>query len=158
MPRDEYRRALDEAVREYERAIADRAALETRIAQLHQTIGTLTTLCGFTPTVPFGLTDACRVALRGAGRPMTAVEVRDRLHATGYDLEKYANPLAAIHTVLKRLRAAGEADSTPADASARTAYAFVSPTERPPTAPARVRAEARSQGGRGAQTPVRSRR
>lgn len=105
--------------------MADRAALDTRIAQLHQTIGTLTKLCGFTPTVPFGLTDACRVALRGAGRPMTAVDVRDRLGATGYDLEKYANPLAAIHTVLKRLREAGEATSTPADASSRTAFSAV---------------------------------
>ena len=52
MSQDEYRRALDAAVREFERAIADRATLDSRIAQLQQTIGTLTRLCGFTPTVP----------------------------------------------------------------------------------------------------------
>jgi hypothetical protein len=159
MPRDDYRKALDAAVREYERAMAERAALETRIAQLHQTIGTLTKLCGFTPTVPFGLTDACRVALRGAGRPMTAVDVRDRLHATGYDLEKYANPLAAIHTVLKRLHAAGEAASTPADESARTAYAFVGPTAPRLAPPARGASNAKRPPDARAGRPVaRSRR
>jgi hypothetical protein len=39
---------------------------------------TLTRLLGLTPTVPLGLTDACRMVLRG-GQPMTPVEVRDRL-------------------------------------------------------------------------------
>jgi hypothetical protein len=34
--------------------------------------------------------------------------VRDRLQAFGFDLSKYANDLAAIHTILKRLNEAGE--------------------------------------------------
>ena len=125
MPADDYRRALDAAVKEYERASADRAVLDARIAQLQQTIGTLTRLCGFTPTVPFGLTEACRLVLRNARAPMTAVQVRERLTAIGFDHEKYANGLAAIHTVLKRLEAAGEAALTPADETTRQAYAFL---------------------------------
>jgi hypothetical protein len=120
-----YREALDAALREYEQALADQAALETRIAQLRQTIGTLTTLCGYTPTVPYGLTDACRTALRCAGRPLTAIEVRDRLAATGFDLDRYANALAAVHTVLKRLEQSGEAEIGPADETSRTAYEFL---------------------------------
>jgi hypothetical protein len=60
-----------------------------------------------TPTVPLGLTDAVRLIMRG-GVPMTPVEVRDRLHAIGFDTEKYANDLAAVHTILKRLNHAGE--------------------------------------------------
>lgn len=129
MPADDYRRALDAALREYEQALASRAGLDQRIAQLQQTIGTLTRLCGYTPTVPFGLTDACRVTLRCAPGPMTAVEVRDRLQATGFDLGRYANPLAAIHTVLGRLAESGEAAISEADETTRTAYAF---RERPP--------------------------
>jgi hypothetical protein len=120
----DYQRALDAALRELEQALADRAALETRIAQLHETVGTLTRLCGFTPTVPFGLTDACRMALRCAAGPMTAIEMRNRLDATGFDLTRYANALAAIHTVLKRLVDAGEASAVDADESSRLAYAF----------------------------------
>jgi hypothetical protein len=121
----EYRAALDAAVKEYERAVADRARLDDRIAQLRQTIATLTKLCGFTPTVPLGLTDACRLVLRNAGKPMTAVDVRERLTTIGFDHEKYANGLAAIHTVLKRLEESGEAALAEDDEATRQAYEFV---------------------------------
>lgn len=125
MPDAEYRRALEAAIREYEKAVADRTALDARISQLHQTIGTLTKLCGFTPTVPFGLTDACRLVLRNAGKPMTAVQVRERLDSIGFDVEKYANSLAAIHTVLKRLTEHGEAALAEDDETTRQAYEFL---------------------------------
>src|SRR5215467_7938769 len=109
MSKDEYRRALDAAVREYERLTAEHAALESRIAQLKHSIAALTKLCGYEPTVP-----------------LTALEVRDRLSSIGVDLDKYSNALASIHTVLKRMHGAGElverdrAD----DPTARLAYAF----------------------------------
>jgi len=123
MSSDDYRRALDTALREYERVTADRAALDQRIVQLQQTIGTLTRLYGFTPTVPLGLTDACRLVLRGSHAPMTAMQVRERLDAIGLvDLTRYANALSAIHTVLKRLHEAGEAWVVELDDSSRTAY------------------------------------
>jgi hypothetical protein len=104
----DYRQALDAAIREYEQLGQQRRDIDKRLAQLAQTIGTLNRLCGFAPTVFWGLTDACRVVLRGAGHPMTPVDVRDRLEAMGFDLSKYASSLAAIHTVLKRLKDAGE--------------------------------------------------
>jgi len=103
----DYRGALAAAIREYEALGQQRRAIDDRIAQLGQTIGTLTRLLGLTPTVPLGLTDACRMVLRG-GQPMTPVEVRDRLRAIGIDMSKYANDLAAVHTILKRLHASGE--------------------------------------------------
>jgi hypothetical protein len=103
----DYQAALAAAIQEYEALGQQRRAIEDRIAQLGQTIGTLTRLLGLTPTVPLGLTDACRMVLR-AGRPMTPVEVRDRLLAIGMDMSKYANDLAAVHTILKRLNASGE--------------------------------------------------
>lgn len=108
MRNPEYKSALDAACREYERLLADRAALDDRLAQLQETIASLTRLCGYEPTVPWGLTDAIRIVLRGADGSMTPLDVRDRLAAVGFDLSKYANVLSAIHTVLKRLNRAGE--------------------------------------------------
>jgi len=125
MTTDDYRRALDAAIAEYERLGAERQAIDRRLTELAQTISTLSRLCGLTPTVPWGLTDACRVVLR-SGRPMTPTDVRDRLLAIGFDLSKYSNELAAIHTVLKRLNEAGESRFL-AGGSNRGAYLWDQP-------------------------------
>src|SRR5437773_5278373 len=103
-----YRRARVRACREYARLTGARVALEERIDQLLEAIGTLTKLCGLTPSVPWGITDACRTVLRNAARPMTPVDVRNRLASIGFDLARYSNDLSAIHTVLKRLNQSGE--------------------------------------------------
>jgi hypothetical protein len=108
MPHPEYRRALEAATREYEALGVQRNEIDRRLAELAQTIGTLSRLLGLTPTVPIGLTDAIRLVVRGAGVPMTPIEIRDRLRAIGFDVEKYANDLAAVHTILKRLNESGE--------------------------------------------------
>ena len=107
MTSEDYRAALAAAVKEYETLGRQRREIDDRLAQLGQTIGTLTRLLGLTPTVPLGLTDACRMVIRG-GHPMTPVQVRDRLLAMGFDVSKYANDLAAVHTILKRLNSSGE--------------------------------------------------
>ena len=107
MTTDDYRRALDAAVREYESLGQQRQDIDKRLSELAQTISTLSRLCGLTPTVPWGLTDACRIVLR-SGSPMTPTDVRDRLLSIGFDLSKYSNELAGIHTVLKRLNESGE--------------------------------------------------
>lgn len=104
----DYRAALDAAIKEYEALGDERRRIDDRLAQLAQTIGTLSRLLGLTPTVPLGLTDACRLALRGAGLPLTPLEVRDRLQSMGVDLTVYTNDLSAIHTILKRLNESGE--------------------------------------------------
>jgi hypothetical protein len=148
MPDTDYRRALDAAVREYERAIGDRAALDARIAQLQQTIGTLSRLCGLRPTVPWGLTDACRTVLRNAGQPLSAVEIRGRLVAIGYDLDRYANPLAAIHTVLKRLAEAGELSADGRLDASRMAYRFLGAATATGVAAPRRQAPAATAPGR----------
>ena len=121
----DYQRALDAALRELEQAMAQRAALETRIAQLRQTVGTLNRLCGYEPTVPWSLTDACRVVLRSAAAPLTAVEIRNRLQTIGLDTTRYANALSAVHTVLKRLVETGEILPAEHDESTRLAYEFL---------------------------------
>jgi len=108
MTHDDYRRALEAAIREYEELGAQRHGIDKRLAELAQTIGTLSRLLGLTPTVPLGLTEAIRLVVRGAGVPMTPTEVRDRLRAIGFDVSRYVNDLAAVHTILKRLNESGE--------------------------------------------------
>lgn len=120
-----YRAALDAAIREYEELGAKRREIDARLSALAQTIGTLSRLMGLTPTVPLGLTDACRLVLR-AGLPMTPVEVRDRLAGIGVDLSVYVSELSAIHTVLKRLNEAGELRLVPR-ASGKHAYLWQAP-------------------------------
>lgn len=122
---NEYRRALDAAVREYEQLAAERQRTDKRLSELAQTVGTLSRLCGLTPTVPWGLTDACRTILRNAGTAMTPAEIRDRLGAIGCDLSVYSNALAAIHTTLKRLADAGELRITPATPGTKASYVWV---------------------------------
>jgi hypothetical protein len=124
---DDYRRALEKATREYEELLAERTRLDERLAQLAQTIGSLMRLCDLTPTVSLGLTDACRMVLKAAGHPLTAVEVRDQLETMGFDVARYANDLASIHTILNRLNQAGQVDFVPR-AHGKPAYRW----RRPP--------------------------
>ena len=108
MTEPEYRRALEAAIAEYESLGEQRQQIDARLSELAQTISTLSRLCGIVPTVPWGLTEACRTVLRNAGGPMTPVEVRDRLLGIGVDLSRYSSDLAAVHTTLKRLNETGE--------------------------------------------------
>lgn len=128
MTADNYRAALDAAIKEYETLGDQRRTIDRRLSELAQTIGNLSRLLGLVPTVPLGLTDACRLVLRG-GLPMTPVDVRDRLLGIGMDLSVYANDLSAIHTVLKRLNEGGEVRLLPRP-SGRNQYLW----QAPPTA------------------------
>ena len=124
---DDYRRALEKATREYETLLAERTRLDERLARLTQTMGSLMRLCDLTPAISLGLTDACRMVLKAARDPLTGVEVRQGLETMGFDVGRYANDLASIHTVLKRLHQAGEADLVPR-AHGKPAYRW----HRPP--------------------------
>jgi len=114
MSDEKYPRALAAAIDESRRLTAERQRIEGRLSELAESVGTLSRLCGLAPTAPWGLTDACRTVLRNAGGPMTAAEVRDRLAVIGFDLSRYGNALAALHTTLKRLAEAGEVAATAA--------------------------------------------
>lgn len=140
-------------MREYETALEQRVELDSRIARLAQAIGHLTRLCGLEPTIPWGLTDACRMVLKAAGHPLTAVEVRAQLEALGFDLTRYTNDLAAIHTILKRLTGSGEARFV-ARAWDKPGYEWQTParsltivTEAPRTKHKRAGARKRAGGG-----------
>ena len=125
MTNADYRAALEAAAKEYEDLGEQRRKIDERLTQLAQTIGTLSRLIGLTPTVPLSITDAVRLAMR-AGVPMTPPEVRDRLVSIGVDLSQYANELAVIHTVLKRLNEAGEIRILPKQ-NGKHAYLWAKP-------------------------------
>ena len=128
MTSEDYRTALTAAIKEYEALGEQRRDIDNRLAQLAQTIGTLSTLLGLTPTVPMSITDAVRLAMR-TGVPMTPLEVRERLLSIGVNLSTYSNDLAVIHTVLKRLNEAGELRLIPRP-NGKNAYLW----SRPPRA------------------------
>ena len=109
--RDDYRRALKGAMEEYERLRGKRDELDTCLAQLEQTIGTLAALLKRESLPQAGFTDAIRTVLRASVEALTPRQVRDQLVASGFPLSEYSNPLASIHTVLKRLVRAREAHS-----------------------------------------------
>ena len=152
---EEYRKALDAASCELETLAAERADLDRRIGQLMQTVGNLMRLCDLTPTVPLGLTDGCRMVLRAAGAPLSAVEVRAQLAAMGIDLSRYENDLAAIHTTLKRLIQSGQARFIP-QPWGKPAYQWMQP---PRVIVGQTRAEVDALIDRkGRRAPLRGRR
>ena len=155
MTATDYRRALAAAAAECEQLTAERQRIDTRLGELAETIATLSRLCGLAPTAPWGLTDACRTVLRNAGRPMSPAEVRDRLSVIGFDLSRYGNPLAALHTTLKRLAGAGEIAAVEAGPRKIT-YTW----QRPPGAATRILQEARINAAvaRSQRPPARGRR
>jgi hypothetical protein len=125
MTSEDYRSALAAAIKEYEVLGQRRREIDDRLAQLAQTVGTLSRLLGLAPTVPMSITDAVRLAAR-SGVPMTPLEVRERLLAIGVDLSSYSNDLAVIHTVLRRLNEAGELRVIPKPGG-KHAYLWVKP-------------------------------
>jgi len=70
----------------------------------------------FVEASEIGITDSVRAALRNnAGRKLTAMQVRDVMVVGGFDLskEKYKNPMATIHQVIRRLVDSGQVRSYP---------------------------------------------
>ena len=75
-----------------------------------------------------GPTDAVRMILRDASRPLRPRQVRDRLEAFGYDKLPKDNPMATVHGILKRLVVTGDVKDVVEDK--KTAYRLVTPLER----------------------------
>lgn len=90
---------------ELERALEEH---EKQIVELVRTVNFLAPMVGEQPlaeaaTPPGGMTDCIRDLLKDATEPLTAAEIREKLEVLGFDMKSYSNPLATIHTVLRRL-------------------------------------------------------
>jgi hypothetical protein len=144
----DYRKALEAAAREWETLAAERAKLDQRLGELQQTIATLSRLCGYVPTVPFGLADGCRLILMRHEAPLSATRVREELEAMGFELSKHANPLASVHVTLKRLVEAGQARFLPGGPGRSPQYAWKGPKVAGKAAPGRPALRADEIGAR----------
>src|ERR1051325_1586626 len=121
----DYKALFQSAKLELDEVEAKKAELEASIVQfdrqiaaLNQTLVAIAPLAGETPPtgmskdrVQEGLTASVRSILAEADGPLTASEIRDLLEQRGFDMKSYSNPLATLHTVLRRLTDAGEIQS-----------------------------------------------
>lgn len=85
--------------------IKQQEQLEKEIASVRQITVALSKMVGeeFVEEDALGLTDAIRQAFKANDKPMSAINMRVTLEQLGYDISKYGNALASIHTVIKRL-------------------------------------------------------
>jgi hypothetical protein len=117
-----YRQTIDDL----SAALETRAALEEQLEEVRNSIQQLREIAystsayrGLDPKAEYpslfidggivdvGFTDAVRATFK-PGKAMTAIQVRNDLINAGFDLDGYRNPLATIHTILKRLVKSGE--------------------------------------------------
>ena len=144
MDKNFYKQAFDKAIEELTETMSQREKLDNereqvdrRIVKIRSGLDGLATLCGKTPeslreeypqlfpneiAPDVGLTDAVREVLKSTRYFSSPVLVRDKLKEIGYDLSKYTNELANIHTVLKRLVENDEATITTREG--KTLYKF----------------------------------
>lgn len=125
---DPKRTTLASVEREIEALERRRAALDRAIARLQGVAASLradrSAGDGDAPA-SFSLTNHCRALLRmHAPGGLTPRDVKRLLTETGFDWDRYANPMAAIHTVLKRLTQQGEA-KTLIDRNGERRYALI---------------------------------
>lgn len=64
-------------------------------------------------TEPAGFTGTIRRLLRDRREGFTPLELRGAMAESGIDLSAQSNPMASIHSVLKRLEASGDVESKP---------------------------------------------
>ena len=104
---DVYKAALDKAFDEWTNLQNQEREITVRKNQLRQTFLALYPLVypepGGADISSMTLANAIRTVIGGSHRPITAIEMRGRLTDLGYDLAKYENPMASIHTAMNRM-------------------------------------------------------
>lgn len=105
-----YRIAFLGAYKELDELREQEKRLAIRKGQLKDTLSALATLLSDEKFDINSLTlsDAIRRIMASSDRPLSAIEVRGKLADLGFNLAQYDNPLANIHTSLKRMGEAGE--------------------------------------------------
>lgn len=86
-----------------------------QIVELRQTIAVLSKLCGepeYVEEDALGITEVVRLAYKSAagGAGLSAQDVKERIESMGY-AGRWANLLASVHTVTKRLYQKGEIEA-----------------------------------------------
>jgi len=107
----DFARTLSAVETELETLLHARAELDRRIAGLRLAVQGLRQTQGLSAPGPEreGLTGSCRAILRSAAQPLSVIEIKEQLDSIGFDWSRYSSPVSALHTVLKRLAASGQA-------------------------------------------------
>jgi len=138
-----YNRMLYESKQDLARHLIKRQKLDRKIARLQTVVSDLQNLCAelnqknFEKSVErvikadlkVGITESTRVILQENFFPLTASELKEKIEARKLQIARYANPLAVIHTVLKRLVQGGEVRVIP-HAEGKKAYQWISSTDK----------------------------
>ena len=136
MKDEEYKETLDGIRAELEGLLNEELKLELRLRKIRERSEALGKAAqGLAGLVgedeeeeSIGITDAIRVILRdGSDHIWKPTVVRHHLKKEEFPLEKYQNPLAVIHTTLKRLEGQGEV--TTVEKSGKTFYKWINPAE-----------------------------
>lgn len=108
-----YAELLERARTDLIRAKAEKLALDHRIARLERTVMALTSLVDDPKVDPaMGITEAIKAALRSAyPRGVYPTALRRALEDAGFDFSNQKNPMASIHSILKRLQKQGHIES-----------------------------------------------
>ena len=143
MTKNNYHRTLFEAKQDLAHCLVKRQMIDHKVARLQAVISDLENLCAELDQKDFekrvdrvikadltvGITESARVILKEKFFPMTASELKESIEARKHNLSTYSNPLAVIHTVLKRLVQSGEVRMVPL-AKGKKAYQWISSTDK----------------------------
>ena len=138
-----YRRLLFQANQDLARHLVKRQQLDQKIARLQAVVGELDTLCAerdqnnfekrvervIKADLAVGITESARVILKENFFPLTASEIKEKIEARKLNLARYSNPLAVIHTILKRLVQGGEVRIVP-QGKGKKAFQWVSTADK----------------------------
>jgi hypothetical protein len=138
-----YHDMLYRAKQDLARHLVERQRLDQEIARRQAVVTKLQNLCAEQDQKNFwkgadrvikadlkvGITEAVRVILQENFFPMTAVDLKKQIEARKINIQRYANPLAVIHTVLKRLVESGDV-RVAAPINGLKAYQWISSTEK----------------------------
>lgn len=95
---------LEELQREQEALESRLDEIRSRVQRLSNTVETLASLVEFSNDDPPGLTQAISELLTAdSSKGYNPVGVREGLRKRNFPIDEYSNPLAVIHTTLKRL-------------------------------------------------------
>jgi hypothetical protein len=139
----DYHRTLYEAKQDLARHLVKRQELDEKIARLHAVVTNLQNLCAEMDRKRFdkgvdrvikkdlkaGITQSARVILQETFFPVTPSDLLKKIEARKYNLTRYVNPLAVIHTVLKRLVRGGEVRET-LQAHGKKTYQWVTTADK----------------------------
>ena len=116
-PLGSYRQQIGRALRDLMQCVKQKREIDQRMSKLRHLIVANANLLPEAERAVFiqranesfaGFTDSIREIFRTHVNGLTPIQVRDKLLELGFDLNSQSNPMASIHSVIRRLESAGE--------------------------------------------------